>query len=116
MSGTSGSPTPFPLGVFVGNPDTSSAPEQAFEAQFNSFVKDTGATPKFMNEFVPESDPMSSWVSDEQWTSSAWKGSPVAHNLTPVIGLPMLSTGGNEDQTYKDIVAGKYDSVWTGIM
>src|SRR6266702_1476319 len=40
--------------------------------------------------------------------------SPVLENVTPVIGLPMTSTAsgsGTPDQFYKDVAAGKYDSV-----
>lgn len=115
----SGSP-PFPLGVFVGNPNYYSSSEEAsFETNFNAFSTLMGAKPQFLDQYADQRLPIPQWVGQASWNAASVASSPVLKNVTPVIGLPMTSTApgsGSADQFYKDFAAGKYDSVLKGVV
>lgn len=115
----SGSP-PFPLGVFVGNPNYYSSSEEAsFETNFNAFSTLMRAKPQFLDQYADQRLPIPQWVGQASWNAASVASSPVLKNVTPVIGLPMTSTApgsGTADQFYKDFAAGKYDSVLKGVV
>ena len=112
--------TPFPLGVFVGNPNYSNSNEEAsFEANFNAFSTLMKSKPKFLDQYGDQRLPVSKWVGQASWNAASMAQSPVLKDVTPVIGLPMTSTAlgsGTPDQFYKDFAAGKYDSVLKGMV
>ena len=107
--------TPFPLGVFVGNPNYFNSNEEAsFEANFNAFSTLMKSKPQFLDQYGDQRLPVSQWVGQTSWNAASMAQSPVLKDVTPVIGLPMTSTAsgsGTPDQFYKDFAAGKYDSV-----
>jgi len=107
--------TPFPLGVFVGNPNYFDSNEEAsFEANFNAFSTLMKSKPQFLDQYGDQRLPVSQWVGQASWNAASMAQSPVLKDVTPVIGLPMTSTAsgsGTPDQFYKDFAAGKYDSV-----
>jgi hypothetical protein len=115
MSQNATGATPFPLGVFVGNPNFFVPSEEAaFESTFNAFSTLMGAKPQFLDQYGDQRLPISQWVGQASWNAASVAQSPVLHDVTPVIGLPMSSTApdsGSADQFYQAFAAGKYDSV-----
>jgi beta-mannanase len=112
--------TPFPLGVFVGNPNYYDSSEEAsFETNFNAFSDLMKTKPQFLDQYSDQRLPVSGWVGQASWNAASMAQSPVLKGVTPVIGLPMTSTApgsGTPDQFYKDFAAGKYDSVLKGMV
>jgi beta-mannanase len=112
--------TPFPLGVFVGNPNYYDSSEEAsFETNFNAFSDLMKTKPQFLDQYSDQRLPVSGWVGQASWNAASMAQSPVLKGVTPVIGLPMTSTApgsGSPDQFYKDFAAGKYDSVLKGMV
>jgi hypothetical protein len=114
------SATPFPLGVYIGNPNPGDpAQEAAFEASYTSFSTLMGAAPQFIDVYIDSDQPISNWVaaaSAQAWADSA---SPDAKGMAPVIGLPMTSTAPGSltpDQYYKNFAAGDYDAIIEGMV
>ena len=114
------SKTPFPLGVYVGNPNGSDASAEAqFEANYSGFVSAMGAAPSYLDLYVDYTKPVDQWVDNAGWQAWSAANSPDAKLMTPVIGLPMYSTGDTSisiDQYYKNFAAGDYDSVIQGVV
>ncbi len=111
--------TPFPLGTFVFNPDsTDPAAEAWFENQVGVFSAAMGAKPQFMDTFTNYNADWSQWVSGMTAMARSWAASPVLGGVTPVMTIPMAAASdwGNPDQVFKDIVAGKHDDVFTGLV
>ena len=110
--------TPFPLGVFVGGLGTEPNQEAVVEAQYAKFTATMGATPQFMDAFVDQRAPITSWASDASYTAYSWEVSGIAKSVTPVIGLPMATTSdvGNQDAVFKAFAAGTYDTQLKGIV
>src|ERR1700730_11559863 len=68
MSRNATSVTPFPLGVFVGNPNYYSlSQEVSFEASFNAFSTLMGAKPQFLDQYAEQRLPISQWVGQASW-------------------------------------------------
>ena len=122
------SKTPFALGFFSSNPDGNDANANAqFEQQYNEFSQLMGARPTFMDGFVDYSQDPSEWASNASWTAWSWAQTGASYvgptsGTTPVIGIPMASTAngrgnfGSVDQFYKQIISGKLDSDYAGIV
>ncbi|MGY8681603.1 hypothetical protein Q2941_28025, partial [Bradyrhizobium sp. UFLA05-153] len=112
--------TPFPLGVFVGNPNYYDHSEEAsFEANFSAFSDLMKTKPQFLDQYGDQRLPISGWVGQASWNAASMAQSPVLKGVTPVIGLPMTSTAsgsGTPDQFYKDFAAGKYDPILKGMV
>ena len=122
--------TAFPLGVYVANPNgNDTAAQQYFETSYNAFVKVMGgAHPSFFNSFTDFSQDPSQWAANASW--SAWSSNLTgagyvgsASGAIPVVGVPLASTQnnnaegfGNVDLSYQDILAGKYDAAYQGIV
>jgi hypothetical protein len=118
--------TPFPLGIYVGNPNGNSVSANAtFEANFQSFEATMGgAKPAYMDAFVdPTLDP-SQWAGSAGWSAWSWNKTGNAFvgpgsGVTPVVGVPLASTAGGwskVDAFYKGIIAGTYDADYRGIV
>jgi hypothetical protein len=120
MSQNATNGTPFPLGVFVGNPNYYDLTEEAtFESNFNAFSNLMGAKPQFLDQYADQRLPISQWVGQASWNAASVAQSPVLDGVTPIIGLPMTSTAsdsGSADQFYQAFAAGTYDSVLTGMV
>jgi Ca-dependent carbohydrate-binding module xylan-binding len=114
------SSTPFPLGVYVGDPDGSDASVEAtFETNYNNFVNTLGAQPQFLDVYADQTQPISQWVSNASWQAWSMAQSADTKDMTPVIGLPMTSTATGSvsaDQFYKEFASGDYDSVLQGMV
>jgi hypothetical protein len=112
--------TPFPLGVFVGNPNNSDASAEAtFDASYRQFATIMGSQAQYMDAFVDASVPSSQWLSNAEWAAASFKASPTAKTMIPVIGLPMASSAAGSptaDQTFKNFAAGDYDSIIQGMV
>ena len=112
--------TPFPLGVYAGDPNGSdSSAEASFESDYSSFVSTLGVTPTYLDTYIDYTQPVSDWVSNASWTAWSDAQSADAKGLTPVIALPMASLAagaGTADSQYQAIAAGDYDSVYQGIL
>ena len=119
MSGSI-SDTPFPLGVYVGNPNESDpSAEATFESDYSSFASTLGAAPTYLDNYIDYTQPVSDWVSNAMWAASSDAQSADAKDMTPVIALPMASiatSAGTSDSQYQAIAAGDYDSVFQGIL
>ena len=109
------SSTPFPLGVFVGNPNIDDpAAEATYDASNEAFDSLMGTTPTYMNSYVDAAQPISQWLSNVGWSAASSAASPTFQGMVPVIGLPMSSTAAGSpsaDQTYQNFAAGDYDSM-----
>jgi beta-mannanase len=112
--------TPFPLGVCLDEPNPGDPSAEAqFEADYTSFVNLMGTTPSYINTYVDNTQPISSWVANSSYQAWSNANSPDAQGLTPVIGLPMFSNAagsGTPDQQYQAFASGQYHSVLTGIV
>ncbi len=111
--------TPFPLGVFVGGPNGSDPSRNAaVDSQFSSFTQVMGTTPQFMDAYIDQSQPIDAWASNASWTAWSWAQDSNAHNLTPVIAMPMTSSamGLSPDQLYQNFASGQYDGAIRGMV
>jgi hypothetical protein len=119
MTATSNS-TPFPLGAYVGNPDNSSAANQAtFENQYNQFSAQLGAAPQFLDYYIDYSQPVSQWAGNAAWQATSAAASADAKTATPVIALPLASNASGSmsaDQQFQAFAAGQYDSTLQSIV
>jgi hypothetical protein len=107
--------TPFPLGVFVGNPNTpGSSAEATFDAENEAFDSLMGTTPVFQNTYIDASQTPSEWASNASWFASVSASSPTFAGSIPVIGLPMGSTNPDApstEQILENFADGAYDSM-----
>ncbi len=114
------STTPFPLGAYLGNPDNSSAANEAtYEANYTSFSQLMGAAPQYLTTFVDQTQPISQWVGNSQWAATSAAASPDARGQTPVIALPLNSNAAGSmtpDQQFQAFASGQYDSAIQGIV
>jgi hypothetical protein len=113
MSDTSS--TPFPLSVFVGNPNTpGSSAEATFDAENEAFDSLMGTTPAFQNTYIDGSQAPSDWASNAAYFASVSETSPTFAGSIPVIGLPMGSTNPDAPsaaQILENYADGSYDSM-----
>ncbi len=111
--------TPFPLGVMVGGPNGSDpTAEAAVDVQFSTFTRLMGATPSFMDGFIDGNRPIDDWAANASWTAWSWRQSPIAQNVTPVIGLPMATGAdqGRRDAVYQEFASGAHDAALRGVV
>ena len=112
--------TPFPLGVYVGNPNGSSPPaEAAFEADFTSFQAALSALPRLITVYVDYRQQVSDWPNNASWQAWSNAQSQVARNLIPVIGLPMATIAPGAmtpDLQFQAFAAGQYDAEIKGVV
>ena len=111
--------TPFPLGAYVGDPQTDPSMEAQFESDMASFTSLMGTAPSYLDYYVDQSQSVSQWVSNASWQAYAASQSASASGITPVIGLPMTSTADSSisaDQYYKNFAAGDYDDMLKGVV
>ena len=74
--------TPFPLGAYLGNPDNSSAANQAtYDANYTSFSHLMGAAPQYLATFVDQNQAISQWVGNSQWAAVSAAASAAAPGL-----------------------------------
>jgi hypothetical protein len=103
--------TPFVLGVYVGQPeDTSASNQDEFLSNLAAFETAVGAVPAFFDTYTNVSDPISNWANQNGWQASSWAATPELEKTTPILDLPLTSTQDNADQDYKNFAAGDYDS------
>jgi hypothetical protein len=104
------------LGTYVGTFDnTNSGAQAAVDQQYHQFAGAMGQSPKLINTYIGNSTPESQWVQTAQWAANSLKADPLTANATPVIGLPMASTGETADQSFKNIINGSEDAIFKGI-
>jgi hypothetical protein len=111
--------TPFALGVYAGDPNPGDPSGEAqFESDYTSFVNSMGTSPSYIDNFIDNTQPVSSWVANSSWQAWSNANSPDAQGLTPVIALPMSSTAdsASPDQQFQAFASGQYDNVLTGIV
>jgi hypothetical protein len=69
--------TPFPLGVFVGNPNYFDSNEEAsFEANFNAFSDLMKTKPQFLDQYGDQRLPISGWVGQASWNAASMARRP----------------------------------------
>jgi hypothetical protein len=112
--------TPFPLGVFTGNPNTpGSSAEATFDADNQAFDSLMGATPIFQNTYIDFTQAPSAWLGNTSWAASVAEASPTFKGSIPVIGLPMGSTSADApsaQQILLNFANGTYDSMLQGMV
>ncbi len=112
--------TPFSLGAYLGNPDNTSAANQAtYDANYTSFSQLMGAAPQYLTTFVDQNQAISQWVGNSQWAAVSAAASADARSQTPVIALPLNSNASGSatpDQQFQAFASGQYDSVIQGIV
>ncbi len=109
----------FPLGVYVFDPNaTDPSAEAWFENQFNTFTAAMGTKPLYMDAFTDYYVDWSQWVPIQDGLARSWAASPVLGGVTPVMNIPMATNSdwNNADQVFKDIIAGKHDDVFVGLI
>jgi hypothetical protein len=111
---------PFPLGVYVGNPNPGDPSAEAqFEADFASFTAALGAAPSYINAYVDYTQTVENWPGNASWQAWSNANSPVAKTLIPVIAVPMASinaAAAAPDAQFQAFAAGTYDSEIAGIV
>ena len=117
---SSTSVTPFRLGAYLGNPDNSSAVNQAtYDAKYQSFTALMGQAPQMLITFVDQNQAVSQWVGNSMWAASSARASTAAAAMTPVIALPLSSNASgstSSDAQFKAFASGQYDDVVRGIV
>lgn len=109
-------PNRIPLGVYVGNPNGSDATaEAAFDNTYRDLASTIGQAPEFIDTFIDFSRNWSDLVGSAQWNARSQSQSPVAHNLTPVIAVPLGTVSDNGANTLQQIAAGAHDDAYRGI-
>ena len=109
----------FPLGVYVFDPNSTDPSAEAwFENQFNTFTAAMGTRPLYMDAFTDYYVDWSQWVPIQDGLARSWAASPVLAGVTPVMNIPMATNSdwNNADQVFKDIIAGKHDDVFVGLI
>ena len=118
MSTTSS--TPFPLGVFVGNPNIDdSGAEATFDASNEGFDSLMGTAPTIMNSYIDYTQTPSEWAGDNGWAAASFQASPTAKGMIPSIALPMGSTNAgapSAEQILENYADGSYDSMLQGMV
>ena len=108
------------LGAYLGNPDNSSAANEAtFEAAFSGFSSTVGARPALLDSFVDYYQPISSWPSNSAWAASSFAASADANATIPVIALPLASLASGSptpDAQFQAFASGSEDAVLTDIL
>jgi hypothetical protein len=106
--------TPFPLGVYVGNPNgTSASAEAVFEKAYGSYSASMGVQPRYITTYVDYTQPISAWPDQNNWQAWSNAKSPDAKALIPVIGFPMASTApgsASADAQFRAFASGQYDA------
>lgn len=106
-------PTLFPMGAYIGQPDNSSAANQAaYASEYGSFADLMGAAPRFLDYFLNQAEPLSAWAGNAQWAATSAAAS-LARTAAPVVALP-FSSGVSTltvDQQYKAFASGQNDAV-----
>ena len=109
------SDTPYPLGGYFNDPAPPGDPvaENLFDNELDSFTQLMGTKPSFIDSYVDQTHPISSWVTDAGYQAYSAQQSGYGSYAAPVIGLPMSSTasGLSQDQQYQAFASGDYDSV-----
>ena len=112
--------TPFPLGAYLGNPDNSSAANQAlYNSNLAGFTSVMGTAPQYFLSFVDQTQTVSQWVGNSQWAATSAAQAPATRAMTPVIALPLSSSSagaGTPDQQFLAFASGQNDAVLTGIV
>ena len=112
--------TPFPLGVFTGNPNSpGSSAESSFDAGNTTFDSLMGTTPVFQNTYIDASQTPDQWLSNAGWFAGVSETSPTFKGSIPVIGLPMGSTNPDAPsamQILQNFANGTYDSMLQGMV
>ena len=110
----------FPLGAYLGNPNSGSAPAEAyFEASYHTFTAALRTPPSLIVTYVDYTQSVANWPGNASWQASSNAISPDARGLLPVIGLPMASIAGGSalpDQQFQAFAAGTYDSEVKGVV
>lgn len=116
---------PYPLGVYVGNANGNEPAKMAeFKAAFDAHTRIVGAKPKFFNAFTDFAQPPEKWPEAAGWLawSSAKSGDAYVgpgSGMIPLVGVPLASNAGGwgkVDAFYREIIAGKYDAVYAGVV
>ena len=104
----------IPLGIYAWNPNGNDpAAEAAFQSKVASFTQGIRA-PEYIDAFFD----MSSWaamVPSAQWVAWSQSRSPVAHSMTPVVGVPLGTWQDHGTDTLWRIANGQMDDVYRGI-
>ena len=117
--------TPFPLGVYVGNADASSATAMAsFKASYDAHNAILGEKPKYFNTFTDYRFAPSTWASSARFgaVSATLSGADylaASSGITPDVGVPMSWSGHGTAKVadfYRATIAGTYDSAYKGIV
>ena len=117
---SSTSVTPFRLGAYLGNPDNSSAINQAtYDTKYASFTTLMGQAPQMLITFIDQRQVVSDWVGNSMWAASSARASAAAAAMTPVIALPLSSNASgaaSSDTQFKAFASGQYDEAIRGIV
>ena len=99
----------------MGGPDASNASaEAAVDATYQSLKQVMGRTPTMIDVYTDYRQPVGDWQSNASFQAYSNRISPVANNLIPVIGFPMLSQASGSpspDAQYQLFASGQYDWV-----
>jgi beta-mannanase len=103
------------LGVYVGDPNNASVSLEAkFESNYNSFKTALKESPGLIDLYIDYTQPVTSWVSNSDWSAASNVASVSAKPLTPVVGFPLASIASGSatpDAQFRAFAAGTYDTV-----
>ncbi|QXQ07584.1 hypothetical protein KX816_06075 [Sphingosinicellaceae bacterium] len=126
MALDAGSAAAYETGVYVGGPNGNDPKAMArFKHDFDAHIAAlNGRRPKFFNTFTDFGQPTAAWISSANW--GAWSAKQSGRDylaaesgMIPLVGVPLASnTGGwgKVDTFYQEIIAGKYDAIYAGIV
>jgi len=113
------SSTKFPLGVFVGGPNSvAGAGDAVVDQRYNELTQVMATRAQFMDAYIDQRKSIFEWASNASYTAWSWSQDSNARGMTPVIGMPMTSgaMGLSNDQFYKNFASGQYDDAIRGMV
>ncbi|WP_419815163.1 glycosyl hydrolase [Glacieibacterium sp.] len=114
------------LGSYVGNANGNEpAAMRSFKQSYDQNVAAMGgARPRYFNVFTDFGQPPETWAKSASWAAWSSKQSGDAYigpgsGSIPLVGVPLASNTlgwGKVDAFYQDVIAGRYDDVYAGIV
>ncbi len=111
----------FPMGAYLQNsglPDSND--RTLFDNHYQQFTNAMGAAPQFLDTYIDDRQPQSSWVQNAGWLAYCLQTDSYANAMTQVIGIPLFSTangiGQYPDPQLQDMAGGAYDDAIRGMV
>ena len=111
---------PFPLAVYVGDPNGSDSNAEAqLVADYGNFTSSMHAHATELLTYIDYTQSVDMWPSMSSWSAWSTRKSTVGSKLVPLLGLPLLSTAAGSptpDAQFQAFANGSYDAQITQVI